>query len=248
MLDDTPSTPTALGNRQGRPQSEHSGVSGPAILHPDPRTILAPATAIVLDDNTSEESRESDEILESSVTGSSNRTSMTTETQATSLDHISTKTESDSVDSDNFSIAESLKGYFPDTDIAQTTDDESAMESRCADCEEVGITQCGISVAYFFLTLFQIVELQRQSLVLRRAGALPLQACLERRGLRSCTLPTHRELPFIYNWGVLRTPLFYQIKSLCNCTSATPKPLVPQPKRSTVISPALSNWVKCKTN
>lgn len=158
MPDDTPSTPTALGNRQGRPQSEHSGVSGPAILHPDPRTILAPATAIVLDDNTSEESRESDEILESSVTGSSNRTSMTTETQATSLDYISTKTESDSVDSDNFSIAESLKDYFPDTDIAQTTDDESAMESRCADCEEVGITQCGISVAYFFLTLFQILQ------------------------------------------------------------------------------------------
>jgi len=78
------------------------------------------------------------------------------------------------------------------------------------------------------------VELQRQFLALRRAGALPLQACLERRGLGSCALPTHRELPFVYNWGVLRTPLFYQIKSLCNCTSAAPEPLVPQPKRSTV--------------
>src|SRR6188768_3221722 len=61
--------------------------------------------------------------------------------------------------------------------------------------------------------------LQRQFLALRRAGALPLQAWLERRGLGSCALPTHRELPFVYNWGVLRTPLFYQIKSLCNCTS-----------------------------
>jgi len=85
------------------------------------------------------------------------------------------------------------------------------------------------------------VELQRQFLALRRAGALPLQACLERRGLGSCALPTHRELPFVYKWGVLRTPLFYQIKSLCNCTSAAPKPLVPQPKRSTVMSPALSD-------
>jgi len=79
------------------------------------------------------------------------------------------------------------------------------------------------------------VELRRQFLALRRAGALPLQAWLERRGLGSCALPTHRELPFVYNWGVLRTPLFYQIKSLCNCTSAAPEPLVPQPKRSTVV-------------
>ena len=86
-----------------------------------------------------------------------------------------------------------------------------------------------------------VVELQRQFLALRRAGALPLQACLERRGLGSCALPIYRELPFVYNWGVLRTPLFYQIKSLCNCTSAAPEPLVPQLKRSTVISPALSD-------
>jgi len=43
-----------------------------------------------------------------------------------------------------------------------------------------------------------IVKLQRQFLALRRAGALPLQACLERRGLRLYALPTHRELPFIY--------------------------------------------------
>ena len=77
------------------------------------------------------------------------------------------------------------------------------------------------------------VELQRQFLALRRAGALPLQAWLERRGLGSCALPTHRELLFVYNWGVQSTPLFYQIKSLYNCTSAAPKPLVPQPKRST---------------
>ena len=80
-----------------------------------------------------------------------------------------------------------------------------------------------------------LVELQRQFLALRRAGALPLQAWLERRGLGSCALPTHRELPFVYNWGVLRTPLFYQIKSLCNCTSAAPEPLVPQSKRSTLL-------------
>jgi len=42
------------------------------------------------------------------------------------------------------------------------------------------------------------------------------RAWLERRGLGSCAFPTHRELPFVYNWGVLRTPLFYLIKSLCN--------------------------------
>ena len=77
------------------------------------------------------------------------------------------------------------------------------------------------------------VELQRQFLALRRAGALPLQTCLERRGLGSCALPTHRELPFVYNWGVRSTPLFYQIKSLCNCASAAPEPLVPQSKSST---------------
>ena len=62
----------------------------------------------------------------------------------------------------------------------------------------------------------------------RRAGDLPNQAWLERRGLGSCALPTHRELPFVYNWEVLRTPLFYKVKSLCNCTSAAPEPLVPQ--------------------
>ena len=82
-------------------------------------------------------------------------------------------------------------------------------------------------------TARNLVELQRQFLALRRAGALLLQAWLERRGLGSCALPTHRKLPFVYNWGVLRTPLFYQVKSLCNCTSAAPEPLVPQPKRST---------------
>jgi len=81
----------------------------------------------------------------------------------------------------------------------------------------------------------EVVELQRQFLALRRAGALPLQAWLERRGLGSCALPTHRELPFVYNWGVRSTPLFYQIKSLCNCTSAAPEPLVPQSKRSTEV-------------
>ena len=84
-----------------------------------------------------------------------------------------------------------------------------------------------------YQTREHVVELQRQFLALRRAGALPLQAWLERRGLGSCALPTHRELPFVYNWGVRSTLLFYQIKSLCNCTSAAPEPLVPQPKRST---------------
>jgi len=54
-------------------------------------------------------------------------------------------------------------------------------------------------------------------------------------------LPTHRELPFVYNWGVLRTPLFYLIKSLCNCTSAAPEPLVSQSKRSTRKESLLSN-------
>ena len=91
------------------------------------------------------------------------------------------------------------------------------------------------------------VELQRQFLALRRAGALPLQAWLERRGLGSCALPTHRELPFVYNWGVLRTPLFYQIKSLCNCTSAAPEPLVPQsnvPQAATLL-PQYLLWAKC---
>jgi len=42
-----------------------------------------------------------------------------------------------------------------------------------------------------------LVELQRQFLALRRAGALPLQARLERRSLWSCALLTHREPPFL---------------------------------------------------
>jgi len=81
-----------------------------------------------------------------------------------------------------------------------------------------------------FTAIRKVVELQQQFLALRRAGALPLQAWLERRGLGSYALPTHRELPFIYNWEVLYTPLFYQIKSLYNCISAALKPLVPQLK------------------
>jgi len=45
------------------------------------------------------------------------------------------------------------------------------------------------------------VELQRQFLALRRAGALPLQARLERRSLSSCALLTHRELSFVFSLG-----------------------------------------------
>jgi len=51
---------------------------------------------------------------------------------------------------------------------------------------------------------------------LRRWAPCRSLAWLGRRGLGSCALPTRRELPFVYNWGVLRTPLFYLIKSLCN--------------------------------
>ena len=71
-------------------------------------------------------------------------------------------------------------------------------------------------------------RLARRPGALRLPGALPNQAWLERRVLGSCALPTHRELPFVYNWGVLRTPRFYLTKSLCNCTSAAPEPLIPQ--------------------
>ena len=45
------------------------------------------------------------------------------------------------------------------------------------------------------------VELQRQFLALRRAGALPLQARLERRSLSSCALLTHKELSFVFSLG-----------------------------------------------
>jgi len=51
-----------------------------------------------------------------------------------------------------------------------------------------------------------IVELQRQFLALRRAGALPLQARLERRSLSSCALLTHRELSFIFSLGASLPP------------------------------------------
>ena len=50
------------------------------------------------------------------------------------------------------------------------------------------------------------VELQRQFLALRRAGALPLQARLERRSLTSCALLTHRELSFIFSLGASLPP------------------------------------------
>ena len=56
-------------------------------------------------------------------------------------------------------------------------------------------------------------RLARRSGALRRAGALPSQAWLERRGLGSCALPIHRELPFIYNWGV-RTPFLLNYVTL----------------------------------
>ena len=50
------------------------------------------------------------------------------------------------------------------------------------------------------------VELQRQFLALRRAGALPLQARLERRSLSSCALLTHRELSFVFSLGASLPP------------------------------------------
>jgi len=119
---------------------------------------------------------------------------------------------------------------------------------RCVIFEILSIVTPGSSIELGqSCTILAPVELQRQFLALRRAGALPLQAWLERRGLGSCALPTHRELPFVYNWGVLRTPLFYQIKSLCNCTSAAPEPLVPQSKRSTAPETLLAqNAWSCK--
>jgi len=49
--------------------------------------------------------------------------------------------------------------------------------------------------------LILTVELQRQFLALRRAGALPLQASLERRSFWSCALFTHRELSFVFSLG-----------------------------------------------
>jgi len=53
-----------------------------------------------------------------------------------------------------------------------------------------------------------VAFLSNCSRLARRSGALPSQAWLERRGLGSCALPTHRELPFVYNWGVRSTPPF----------------------------------------
>ena len=50
------------------------------------------------------------------------------------------------------------------------------------------------------------VELQRQFLALRRAGALPPQARLERRSLSSCALLTHRELSFVFSLGASLPP------------------------------------------
>jgi len=53
---------------------------------------------------------------------------------------------------------------------------------------------------------YYYVELQRQFLALRRAGALPLQARLERRSLSSCALLTHRELSFVFSLGASLLP------------------------------------------
>ena len=53
---------------------------------------------------------------------------------------------------------------------------------------------------------FRFVELQRQFLALRRAGALPLQARLERRSLSSCALLTYRELSFVFSLGASLLP------------------------------------------
>ena len=50
------------------------------------------------------------------------------------------------------------------------------------------------------------VELQRQFLARRRAGALPLQARLERRSLSSCALLTHRELSLVFSLGASLPP------------------------------------------
>jgi len=51
-----------------------------------------------------------------------------------------------------------------------------------------------------------LVELQRQFLALRRTGALPLQARLERRSLSSGALLTHRKLSFIFSLGASLPP------------------------------------------
>jgi len=67
------------------------------------------------------------------------------------------------------------------------------------------------TMAYFeigqdILSHRQDVELQRQFLALRRAGALPLQVSLERRSLWSCALLTHRELSFVFSLGASLPP------------------------------------------
>jgi len=54
-------------------------------------------------------------------------------------------------------------------------------------------------------------------------------------------LSSHTGSSLLYLVWELRSHPFYLIKSLCNCTSAAPISSVPLVKRSTVISPALSN-------
>jgi len=64
---------------------------------------------------------------------------------------------------------------------------------------ETGVKQ---AAAHIYNACTASGQLSNCSRLARRSGALPNQAWLERRGLGSCALPTHRELPFVYNWAL----------------------------------------------
>jgi len=92
----------------------------------------------------------------------------------------------------------------------QCTRDSYALEiMRLFDCASRAISYWGLQVPAVLKSGQSgiIVELQRQFLALRRAGALPLQARLERRSLSSFALLTHRELSFVFSLGA-SLPLF----------------------------------------
>lgn len=135
-------TLTALDEHSRSPQSQFTGLSEPTT--PDARAITAPAAKIALGDENFGESGASFKTVESSVSGSSNDTYMTTdntsmvsETDATSLDNISTKSNSSSVDGDCSPILEFPKYQASGSSIPRSSNDEDEADYPCARCGEV---------------------------------------------------------------------------------------------------------------
>ena len=104
----------------------------------------------------------------------------------------------------------------------------NGQTSRFSSLETTSLTLLRSSFLLGIVSLQLSVELQRQFLALRRAGAF------------RHVLSSHTGSSLLYLVWELRSHPFYLIKSICNCTSAAPISSVPSVKRSTSTQASVS--------